>query len=90
MTHNKSLEEEPHQQRKKQKINARCNGHFKEVLTEKVPFQNSGLASTNKHSVLQNNSNMRVKDPEEKQQAGDKEARQNTVNILADVCKLKM
>jgi hypothetical protein len=67
-------DEEPHQQRKKQKINPRGNGYPKEVLTEKDPFQNSGPASMNKHSVLRNNSKKQIKDLEKKQQAEDKEA----------------
>eukprot|EP00267_Zea_mays_P021311 XP_008645113.2 uncharacterized protein LOC103626481 isoform X1 [Zea mays] len=73
-------DEEPHQQMKKQKINAIGIDYRKEVLTEKVPFQNSGPASINKHSVLQNNGKTRVKDPEKKQQAGDEEARKEAGN----------
>ncbi|EES04316.2 hypothetical protein BDA96_04G002100 [Sorghum bicolor] len=66
-------DEEPHQLRKKQKVSARGNGYPKEVLTEKVPFQSSCLASMNKHSVLQNNSKTPVEDAEKKQQVGDRD-----------------
>uniref|UniRef100_A0A804P5Y0 Zinc finger PHD-type domain-containing protein n=1 Tax=Zea mays TaxID=4577 RepID=A0A804P5Y0_MAIZE len=73
-------DEEHHQQRKKQKINAIGKSYPKEVLTEKVIFQNSDPASINKHSVLQNNNKTPVKDPEKKQQAVNEEARKEGGN----------
>ncbi|AQK61415.1 uncharacterized protein [Zea mays] len=72
---------EPNQQRRKQKINAIGKGYPKEVLTEKVPFQNSGSsASINIHSVLQNNNEIQVKDSEKRRQAVDEEGRKEASN----------
>uniref|UniRef100_J3N8D6 Myb-like domain-containing protein n=2 Tax=Oryza brachyantha TaxID=4533 RepID=J3N8D6_ORYBR len=48
-------DEEPAQQRKKQKTNATSDACAQEVVTEKAPVQNSDVAPMNKHSVLQNN-----------------------------------
>ncbi|KAG8070788.1 hypothetical protein GUJ93_ZPchr0006g42679 [Zizania palustris] len=49
-------DEEPVRQRKKQKTNPTNDACPQEVVTEKAPVvQNSDLAPTNKHSVLQNN-----------------------------------
>ncbi|XP_062189809.1 uncharacterized protein LOC133892851 isoform X2 [Phragmites australis] len=68
-------DEEPDQQRKKQKINATDSGHPKEVVTEKAsPSQSADVAPMNKHSVLQSNSSKRVQDAEKQQQVESKEA----------------
>ncbi|KAJ1288051.1 hypothetical protein BS78_02G059000 [Paspalum vaginatum] len=66
-------EEEPHQQRKKQKLNGRGNGCPQEVLTENDCFRNSGVAPKNKDPVLQNNSSKRVQDREKKQQVEEED-----------------
>ncbi|OEL23893.1 hypothetical protein BAE44_0015088, partial [Dichanthelium oligosanthes] len=61
-------DEEPHRQRKKQKINDTGNGCPEQVLTEKVPFLNSDAAPMNKHTVLKNNSSKQVQGTEKQKQ----------------------
>ena len=67
-------DEEPYQQRKKQKINGTGNGYPEQVVIEKVPFPSSDVAPVNKHTVLKNNSSKRVQGAEKQQQVENKEA----------------
>ncbi|TKW30849.1 hypothetical protein SEVIR_2G064800v4 [Setaria viridis] len=73
-------DEEPHRQRKKQKINATGNGYPEQIVTEKVPLQNSDVAPMNKHTILKNNSCKRVQGTEKQQQVENKEARKEAGN----------
>ncbi|CAL5066736.1 unnamed protein product [Urochloa decumbens] len=67
-------DEEPHPQRKKQKINVTGNGYPEQVVTEKVPSPNSGVAPMNKHTILKNNTSKRVQGTGKQQQVESKEA----------------
>ncbi|XP_062187167.1 uncharacterized protein LOC133890689 [Phragmites australis] len=74
-------DEEPDQQRKKQKIYATGNGCPEEVVTKKAsPVRNPDVAPMNKHSVLKNNSSKRVQDAEQQPQLESKEADEEAGN----------
>ncbi|CAN6180772.1 unnamed protein product [Urochloa humidicola] len=67
-------DEEPHQQSKKQKINTTGNGCAEQVITEKVPYPNYGVAPMNEHTILKNSSSKQVQGTEKQQQVESKEA----------------
>ncbi|KAL6647295.1 hypothetical protein ACP70R_014732 [Stipagrostis hirtigluma subsp. patula] len=74
-------DDDPDQQRKKQKINATSNACSEEAVTNKAStVRNSDVASMNEQSVLHNNICKRVQDADKMQQVENKEAHEEADN----------